>query len=71
MQRNYKIEKNKRSLEDGFGEEEKRRVSVNLAESHLQLLEDTLKGVDRSKTIRRILDFYEKASQERESEQIL
>jgi metal-responsive CopG/Arc/MetJ family transcriptional regulator len=57
-------------LEDGFEEEEKRRVSVNLTESHLQLLEDTLKGVDRSKTIRRILDFYEKTSQER-TEQIL
>lgn len=71
MQRSYEIKKNKRSLEDGFGEEEKRRVSVVLTEKQIEKLDETLEEASRSRTLREIIRFFEKFSQDREAEQIL
>lgn len=59
MLRNYEIQKNKRTLKDGFEEDATRRISLNLKESQIQLLEN-LTDFNRSRTVREIIDFFEK-----------
>jgi hypothetical protein len=58
MHRNYEIKKNKRTLEDGFEEDEIKRISLSLRESQIRLLEE-LTDSNRSKTCRKIIDYFE------------
>jgi hypothetical protein len=67
MQRNYEITKNKRTLEDGFEEDEIRRISLSLRESQIELLEK-LKESNRSKACRKIIDYFENREMGKQNE---
>lgn len=64
MQRNYEIKNNSRTIEDGFEQSEKKRISVNLTEEQIEAI-DRIKEKSRSRKIREIINFFFKEKEGR------